>query len=238
MITLHQFYISPFCDKIRRQLHWKGIDYQVEEYPLMSGKAIRKIYPAGKLPCLEHDGKFIGDSTDIAYYIEESFPEKPLLPEDPAQRGMIHVLDDWADESLYMYEMFLRFTFRHNADFNLPRMLHADKPLVQKFMPRLIRKGVFGILKSQGLARKTEAHVLRDIGRHIDALSKMLSAGDWLVGDSLTLADISVYSMICCIHDSREGQKIIGEHSRVLNWMQRVEDATGGKVDGYMPLNY
>ena len=99
MITLHQFQVSPFCDKIRRILHWKGIDYRIQEVPLARAPAIRRINPIGKLPCLEHDGTFVADSTDIAHYLEEKFPEPPILPRDPAERALCHVLDDWADES-------------------------------------------------------------------------------------------------------------------------------------------
>ena len=72
MITLHQFEISPFCDKVRRILHWKRQPFTVREVPLsQTVTAVRKVNPAGKLPCLEHDGRFLGDSTDIAYYLDK-----------------------------------------------------------------------------------------------------------------------------------------------------------------------
>ena len=83
MITLHQFQISPFCDKVRRILHWKRLDYRIQEVPLARALSVRRINPIGKLPCLEHDGRFVADSTDIAYYLEEKFPEPPILPKDP-----------------------------------------------------------------------------------------------------------------------------------------------------------
>ena len=201
----------------------------------MARKAITRIYPAGKLPCLEHNDRFIGDSTDIMWYIEEQFTDRSLTPELPADKALVHIFDDWADESLYMYEMYVRFCYPHNAAFNLPRMLHADKPLVQKIMPKLIARGVKSILKNQGLARKSEQQVLTDLNRHIDSLNDRLQTADWLVANTISLADISVYSMITCIHDSREGQQSISRHSRVLDWLQRVRDATGGKVQGSMP---
>ena len=34
MITLYQFEISPFCDKVRRVLHWKKVPYEIVEVPL------------------------------------------------------------------------------------------------------------------------------------------------------------------------------------------------------------
>jgi glutathione S-transferase len=35
MITLHQYEISPFCDKARRVLHAKGVDYRIEEVSVL-----------------------------------------------------------------------------------------------------------------------------------------------------------------------------------------------------------
>ena len=91
------------------------------------------------------------------------------------------------------------------------------------------------LAQASRLARKSEQQVLTDLNRHIDSLNDRLQTADWLVANTISLADISVYSMITCIHDSREGQQSISRHSRVLDWMNRVEDATGGKVQGSMP---
>ena len=80
MIRLHQFATSPFCDKIRRVLHVKGEPYEVVEVPVSETPSVRKLNPKGKLPVLEHDGRVVADSTDIAHYLEEAFPEPALVP--------------------------------------------------------------------------------------------------------------------------------------------------------------
>ncbi len=231
-LILHQFLISPLCDKVRRILHFKQLDYEVREYPLAARSEIRAMYAAGKLPCLEHGGQFIGDSTDIAHYLEEQFPQPALFPTDLRQRGLVHVFEDWADESLYFYEMYWRFTQPHNAARNLPRMLHSDKRWFRALMLRLIPAGIRKIIEQQGLGRKSREHVLRDLNRHITALDERLQLGEWLVGESLTLADISVYAELGCVRDSREGGELIAESKLVSAWMSRVEEATGGVVPG------
>lgn len=232
MLVLHQYYISPFCEKIRRQLHWKGVEYSVQEYALAARGPVAKLSPAGKLPCLEHDGKFIGDSTDIAHYIEKHFPQKSMLPEDKSLCGMTHILEDWADESLYFYEMYCRFYMRDNGKRNFPRMLHHDKPLVQKILPYLIHRALGKLLHMQGLARKTEEHVLRDLQRHIGAVDGLLEQSKWLVGSSISLADVGVYPMVGAVADGVEGLACIKKYPKVLEWMERVEEATGGKTKG------
>lgn len=235
MIVLHQYYISPFCEKIRRQLHWKDIEYGVREYPLLARGQVQRLSSTVKLPCLEHDGKIISDSTDIAYYIEEKFPQKPMLPSDRSERARVHVLEDWADESLYFYEMYCRFYLGDNGKRNFPRMLHADKAIVKKILPYLIRKSLGKLLHMQGLARKTRAHIFRDLARHLGALNDLVTSSSWLVGAQITLADVGVYPMVGAIADGEEGLAEIKKYPAVLEWMKRVEEATGGKTRGARP---
>jgi glutathione S-transferase len=227
MITLFQFEISPYCDKVRRILHWKRQPYRIEEIPLSQALTrVRKLNPAGKLPCLEHNGHLIGDSTDIAYYLEERFPEPPLLPKDPALRALCHLIEDWADESLYFYEMRLRFTLPHNAQRFIPELTKHDpawtKALATLLVPRMMR----GVLSRQGLGRKPLEHVLRDVERHASAIRDWLGGRDWLVGDALSLADLGVFSQLACIRGSAEGARIIERSPAVAAWMERVDRAT------------
>lgn len=227
MMTLYQFEISPFCDKIRRILHWKRQPYQVREVSLLEAVTrLKKINPVGKLPCLDHDGTYIADSTDIALHLEQRFPDPPLLPADPKLRSLCHVIEDWADESLYFYEMRLRFSLPHNTERWLPALTAHDpaavRPLLRAVLPRMMR----GILARQGLGRKPIAMVLADLERHVGALADTLAGGDWLVGGALSLADISVFSQLACIRGTTEGQQIIERHPQVVAWMSRVDAAT------------
>lgn len=226
MVTLHQFEISPFCDKLRRLMNYKGIDYRVVEYPLLSSRRIKQLNPVGKLPVLEHQGRFIADSTDIARYLEQTFPEHPLIPVDPKLRAALHVLEDWADESLYFYEMRLRFTLAANARENMAKMYANDRPLAQRFLKRVLPGGIRSILDRQGIGRKSDERVLADVERHVQAIEDWLGGGDWLLGNGLTLADLSVCAMLYCFEDAAEARAIICNHEAVNDWMRRVEDIT------------
>jgi glutathione S-transferase len=227
MITLYQFEISPYCDKVRRILHWKRQPYRIEEIPLSQVfPRLRKLNPAGKLPCLEHDGRRIPDSTDIAYYLEEMFPEPPLVPKDPQLRGLCHLLEDWADESLYFYEMRLRFTLPHNSRRWIPELTKHDpnwiKGVAPYFVPRMMR----GVLSRQGVGRKPLESVLADIERHVAAVKDWLGGREWLVGDALSLADLSVFAQFACIRGAEEGARILARCAPVTEWMDRVDQAT------------
>lgn len=230
MIRLHQFEISPFCDKIRRVLHVKGQAYEVVEVPLAKAfTQVKKINPAGKLPCLEIDGEFLADSSDIARHLEARFPEPPLLLEDPRQRALCHVLEDWADESLYFYEMRLRFTFPHNAKRWVPALAAHDGAFMRAVAPFVIPRMMRSTTGAQGVGRKSEAAVLADVERHLDAVDGLLAGGEWLVGDRLTLADISVFVELFCIRGADEGAKRIEARPSVVAWMERVDRATAAR---------
>ena len=80
--------------------------------------------------------------------------------------------------------------------------------------------------KRQGLGRKTLPAVVRDVERHVDAVAGLLGDGEWLVGDALSLADLSVFAELACIRGSDEGARVIEGRPAVVAWMARVDRAT------------
>jgi len=229
LIVLHQFEISPFCDKVRRVLRYKGQAFETREVP--TGKAplvLPKLSRTGKLPCLEHDGRVIADSTDIAEYLEELFPEPPLIPEDPRERALCHVLEDWADESLYFYEMTLRFGLKHNARRFVEHLVAHDPPWMRPALAKAVAPIVRRTSKAQGVGRKSIGQLRTDLARHTSAIEGLLQGQTHLIGDRLTLADIAVAVQLLCIRQTPEGQEALAGHDRVAAWLDRVCAATDG----------
>lgn len=233
MIVLHQFEISPFCDKIRRILHVKGEPYEVREVPPSRAVTeVRRINRIGKLPTLEDDGRVVADSTEIAYYLEDRFPDPPLLPKHPLERALVHVLEDWADESLYFYEMTLRFTLPHNRRRWLPELLKYEAPWFQRVAPFVMPMVLRSRVRTQGIGRKPIEAIVADVERHVRAVDGLVSDGQWLVGSALSLADIAVFVQFFCIRGSDEGARIIAALPRVGAWMERVDAATQPRGSG------
>jgi glutathione S-transferase len=94
MLKLCGFRISNYHNKVRIALLEKGVAHeedsslapkQTEEYLARS--------PMGKAPFLElGDGRRLTESEVICEYLEEAYPEKPLLPRDPWQRARVREL--------------------------------------------------------------------------------------------------------------------------------------------------
>ncbi len=226
MIVLHQNESSPFCDKVRRALHFKKRAFESREVPLHETIVrVGALSPVGKVPVIEHQGTVIADSSEIVRYLDRVFPEPPLFPGSPRERALCHVLEDWADESLYFFELWFRFMLPHNAGESSRTASRSEPPLLRRAAQAAMPTFVRNVLRAQGLGRKEPERVLADFARHVEALAGLLD-GDWLVGDAMTIADISVYAQLAYALDTGEGAAVLADRPRVLAWMERVNAAT------------
>ncbi len=228
MIKLYQYEISPFCDKIRRILNYKGQEFETVNFSMadtLKG-GLKKYYSAGKVPVIKVHGTVLGDSTDIAYYLEKKFPEPALIPEDPKEKALIHFLEDWADESLYFTEMYLRFNVPGNRDRVIKELSKFDNNAMQKIAPVAIPVAIKKVLNNQGIGRKALPQVLADLSRHVAAIEGWLGEDNWLVSKQITLADIAVFSQLQSINETPEGSEIISAKPTVKAWLERVATST------------
>ena len=231
MLMLHQYHLSPFNEKVQRMLNYKGIAYTEKYWGLMDRKKVAAFNPTGKLPALEHNGTLVCDSTDMVHYIEAQFPDTPMIPADPKLRGIMHAIEDWADESLYFYEMHLRFTTPGNAERNIPRMVENESGFTQWFLKRVLAKGIQKITANQGIGRKSLEQLLTDVERHVQAVADMLGEDDWLLDNQLSVADLAVYAMFQALRDCQEAWQIMQRHPTVPAWMERLEQATNKRAE-------
>ena len=230
MITLHQYHLSPFNEKIQRMLNHKGIPFEERYWTLGERKKVRALNPTGKLPALQNGERVVCDSTDVAHYIEQNFPQKPLIPSDPRLRAQVHVLEDWADESLYFYEMHLRFTTPGNRERNIPRMVEHEGAFLRWLLAKVVPGGIVRITETQGIGRKSIEQLLVDVTRHITAVDGLLDGTDWLVGNQLSLADLAVYAMFQALRDADMVADMLARYPAVTAWMMRVEEHTGTRA--------
>ena len=90
---------SNFSRKIRILLAEKHVDYQLEEINLADKPAyFFDISPLAKVPVfVDEDGKTIWDSSLIAEYIDEKYPEPHFYPLNPQQRLECRKWEEVAD---------------------------------------------------------------------------------------------------------------------------------------------
>jgi glutathione S-transferase len=94
MLKLCGFHLSNYHNKVRIALLEKGVPFEEDPAcaPSQKDEFLART-PMGKVPFLElADGRRLAESEVIAEYLEEAYPQKPLLPRDPFERAKVREL--------------------------------------------------------------------------------------------------------------------------------------------------
>jgi maleylacetoacetate isomerase len=95
-IVLHGFWRSLATYRVRAALNLKRLDYSEVMIDLLQGEQHRADFaalnPQHALPVLQHDGLRLVQSMPIVEYLDETWPEPPLLPRDAAGRARVRAL--------------------------------------------------------------------------------------------------------------------------------------------------
>jgi stringent starvation protein A len=93
VITLYDADRCPYCARVRIVLAEKGVEYETVEVDLEDRPAwIYEKNPLGRVPVLDEDTFLLAESAVIDEYLDERYPEPPLWPADPAERGLGRLL--------------------------------------------------------------------------------------------------------------------------------------------------
>ncbi len=220
--VLHQWEISPYCSKIRKVLEAKNIPYSVVNYNGLRSLKAAKLSPVGKLPVLEIDGRRIQDSRKIAAYIEQNYTDLPLTPTDKSARADMEIYQDWADESLYWYEVFFRVKYKDSWA-QASAMLSEGRSPLEATSFRIMLGFLFKLnLYCQGIGRYEKFEVEDRFKKLMDQLNAKLENRTWLVGESKTLADIAVAAQLQEILRTSHMAGYMRSLSNLNRWIQQV----------------
>jgi glutathione S-transferase/RNA polymerase-associated protein len=101
MLKLYENPLSGYVQKVKIALLEKGIEFEsLSAEGLMAGTAggaFVEANPRAEIPTLI-DGDFrVFDSTVILEYLEDKWPNPPLLPKSPAERARVRMIEDVMD---------------------------------------------------------------------------------------------------------------------------------------------
>jgi glutathione S-transferase len=99
-ITLYDAVPSSNSDRVKIALHEKGLAYQRVTLNLAKKDQKRpeflQLNPYGKVPVIDDGGQILFESCVINEYLNEKYPNPPLMPTDPYLRGRGRILVDYA----------------------------------------------------------------------------------------------------------------------------------------------
>lgn len=198
MRILYQFPLSHYCEKARWILDHKQLDYVAQNLIPGVHRAFAQLKTGqGTLPILKDQGQWIADSTLIALYLDEHYPEHPLLKLNP------HLRDQALEINLLattLGEHVRRWGLAHSlsiGDESLEIMI-GEKGYLRQF--EKFSKPILKSLMTKNY-KISEQYVLDSkiqIENIVAELNQILinNTGKYMVGDRLGLADIAVCSML------------------------------------------
>ncbi len=92
MLTLYDAARCPYCARVRILLTEKEVPYETVEIDLENRPVwLYEKNSVGKVPILEEGGFVLPESRVIMEYLEERYPDPPLLPPKPAERALVRL---------------------------------------------------------------------------------------------------------------------------------------------------
>jgi glutathione S-transferase len=198
MLTLYQFPISHYCEKIRWALAYKGLNYRTRNLlPGLHVRQTRRLSDNPMVPILVHDVRVLQNSRDIISYLDETFPDHPLTPGDPEQRRQALEWEDYLDREIgihlrrYCYSVLLEHPsvlipfFTHRGPWYGPLLLRLGFPVLRQRMRRFLN-----------IKEATAATSRKRLLRAVHRIGKHLQGRGYLVGEGFTRADLTAAALL------------------------------------------
>ncbi len=165
MRKLYHLWLSPFCRTVRVALAEKGVEFELQIERIWERRIdFLAMNPAGVVPVLiEPDGEVVAGSGPICEYLEDVFPERPMIGTGPLFRAEVRRIADWCDVKL-------------NGEV-------TEHLVGEKFMKRFMAMG-----EPDAQAIRAGQQNLRT---HLDYIGYLADRRTWLAGDDFSLADIA-----------------------------------------------
>ena len=218
--------VSHYSEKARWALAYKRIEHGRRSPPpgihmLVAMALTRTMRPT--FPVLQIDGEGIGDSTAIIAALEHLHPERPLYPDDPDERRRALGLEDYFDERLgpqirlLAWHDLIADAANGNGTGMGPVAASAVPGRLGEMAPVRAALTAYGTayvklrfaVSSDDRAAGARTAVLEAL----DRLEAELGDGDFLVGDTFTVADLTAAALFYPLVLPPEGPQILAEQS-------------------------
>jgi glutathione S-transferase len=226
MLALYHFDRSTAAQKVRLSLAEKGLAWESRYVDPSLGKRDQhdaeylKLNPRGVVPTLIHDGMVIRESQVILEYLEDAFPTPSLRPASPLARAQMRLWTKLIDESVHVDSrtigqcVAMRFV-----------TLEADPATLKKHydaMPEEVRRDNDRINNEAGLDSPLLPGALRRFKQMFGDIERTLANSPWLVGDSYSLADISMVVYANRL-ETFQLSALLDDMPKLKGWLARIK---------------
>ncbi|HVN27379.1 MAG TPA: glutathione S-transferase family protein [Candidatus Binataceae bacterium] len=205
-LNLYQYPISPFTEKLRRVLIYKGIKWNPIDCHFEDKTNLLAITKGQwtRVPVVEWDGEVVWNSADIIRWIDKQAPERPVIPADA--RGLCDIIDLFADNQLFPSILFLV----------IPDLLEAaGDPKLKANREKLIGMTTEQMRMQQPACRET-------LKSHCAMIDKQVASQDFFLGKNFTMADASLYHPFFFLALNPGNFAKVAEFTHLMRWYERV----------------
>ena len=197
VIILNSF--GPNPRMLRIYLLEKGIDIPMENIDIIGGENREESYlsknPGGAMPTLQlNDGTYIGETVPICEYLEELYPEPPLIGSTPEERVNTRM---WLRRTELNIGEHMYHAFRYSDGYEL------------------FKNRVYCIPQAADDLKAKAQDGLK-------WLENLMQDRDYIAGDQFTLADIPLFTVMDFMKDA--GQPLNRELKRISQWFDRINE--------------
>jgi glutathione S-transferase len=198
MLELYQFEASTYAEKIRLILDYKQLPYQkIEVVPGVGQVDIYRLSGQRQVPVLKDNETVIADSTAIALYLDKTYPDRPILPQEPKTKGMCLLLEDWADESFVPNaRVAMVGAFKQHPNFRTALLPSTTPDLLRNLVGSVPGDLLNFVGTGVGFGPEDTKAATAALKQNLEALCLMLQDDrPYLLGDLPTLADFAVAAL-------------------------------------------
>ncbi|HKB08416.1 MAG TPA: glutathione S-transferase family protein [Candidatus Polarisedimenticolia bacterium] len=195
-IFLYDIFWSHYCEKARFCLDFKRLSYTIVRVNPFTRRQVIDLGERGDVPVLKDGDRVVPGTDAIAAHLEAAYPDPPMLPHDAQARAAVLELTKRCDERLgpdarrVAYQVALEnpAMLLGTILWNRAPYRWLNRPMLRLVEPRLRRK--FKIYPDNVRESRERLKTI------LPELQSRCARTGYLVGDSLTLADIAAVSLL------------------------------------------
>ncbi|MEM9772090.1 MAG: glutathione S-transferase family protein [Cyanobacteria bacterium P01_D01_bin.73] len=196
MVELYQFEFSSYCEKVRLILDYKGIEYRkIDVTPAVGQVDVYRLSGQRQVPVLKDGEQVVADSTAIAKYLDETYPEKSIIPVEVKAKGLSLMMEEWADEAIVPNaRKLVLLALRGDTEFRTGWLPSGTPDIVKNIIGSVPGEIFDAVGAGVGVGPDAIASAKRSLHQDLESLCLILSDSAYLTGNEPTLADFSVAS--------------------------------------------
>jgi len=225
MLKLYHNAISTCSQKVRLVLAHKSLEFESEEIDLLGGgqhdSEYVKLNPNHVVPTLIHSGEVFIESTLINEYLEDAFPNVPMMSTDPASRHAVRMICKRLDEKVHPATGIITFAIGPRT--MLLRQPEEVREANINAIPDPARRAARRSVVEHGVKAPEFNSAIDVMLSFMDFINQSLLGKTWLSGDNFGLADAAVLPYVVRL-DHLAMTPVIEARPGLMMWYQCVQE--------------